>query len=272
MDTDVHALLRNYRIDPDTERGQHFLADGRVVEEMVAEAELAPGETVLEIGAGLGVITRALAGAGVTVHAYENDPDLLPALRSETTDLDNVTVHEEDVLDADLPAFDACVSNIPFHLSTDILELLCDAGTRAVLLVQEEFAARLVAEPGDDAFSRTTLTAQFHFIPVRLRSVDRTGFEPEMGVDAALVKLFPRDPLDVDPDAYHVVAKALWMHPGKKVRNAFVDSRHVFDLDKDGAKAVRDDLPHADTRVNRLDVHGMVDVAAFLAGQDLSPA
>ncbi|MDY6761874.1 MAG: 16S rRNA (adenine(1518)-N(6)/adenine(1519)-N(6))-dimethyltransferase RsmA [Candidatus Nanohaloarchaea archaeon] len=280
----IRDLLTRYNIRPKTERGQHFLDDSAVVEQMVEAAELEEDETVLEIGAGVGTITRQLADTAGTVIAYENDAELARVLRSEmdvtasseggcsssnlgenAATYDSVEVREEDALKADVPAFDACVSNIPFHRSSDVLDFLVDRGKRSVLLVQEEFAQRLVAEPGDDQYSRTTVLANYRFLPVYLDQVPQRSFHPEMDVDAALVKLFPRnDSFDVDEDWFRTVTKALFTHSGKKTRNAFVDSAHMLDIDDDTAERLRDELPHAQDRVRTLDVHAFVDIATFL--------
>ncbi|MDY6768967.1 MAG: 16S rRNA (adenine(1518)-N(6)/adenine(1519)-N(6))-dimethyltransferase RsmA [Candidatus Nanohaloarchaea archaeon] len=262
----IRDTLQKYNFRPRQDRGQHFLDDPDTVTAMVDAAELAEGDTVLEIGAGAGGITKQLAEAAGQVIAYENDAELVRILDQELDAYDNVDIRAEDALKADIPAFDACVSNIPFHRSSDVLDLLVDRGARAVLLVQEEFAQRLVAEPGDDQYSRTTVLANERFLPAYLEPVPRRSFHPEMDVDAALVKLFPRnDQFDVDDDWFRQVTKALFTHGKKKTRNAFVDSAHMLGIDDAQAEALRDDLPHADDRVRLVDVRGFVAIAQFLA-------
>ncbi|MFB6076779.1 MAG: rRNA adenine N-6-methyltransferase family protein, partial [Candidatus Nanohaloarchaea archaeon] len=220
---------------------------------------------VIEIGAGLGTITAALAVEADRVVAYENDPDLLPALEAETADLDNVEVREEDVLRADLPGFDVAVGNIPFHLSTDIVEMLGTHSNPVVLLVQAEFADRLVAGPGEDAYSRVTVETGYHFLPSRIREVPQRAFYPEADVSGAVVELFPRnEDWPVDERFFDDVVRALFVHRMKKARNAFVDSRHMLDIERDVAKTMRDDLPHAQARVRDLSIRDLMDIAAFL--------
>ncbi len=264
----IRDVLRRYSFRPRTDRGQHFLDDEHVVDQMVEAAELDGDETVLEIGAGVGTITKRLAEEAGRVVAYENDPDLVRILRDETEGYDNIDVRDEDALKADVPRFDACVSNIPFHRSSDILEFLGGREKRSVLLVQEEFAQRLVAEPGESAYSRATVLVNYHFVPVRLDSVATTSFYPQMDVDAALVRLFPRnEDFPVGEDQFLQVVNALFVHAKKKTRNAFYDSRHMFDLSKAEAKQLRDDLPHAQTRVRELGVRELMEIAEFLAAE-----
>lgn len=261
----IQSILHRYDLKADTARGQHFLDDTTVIDMMVEEAELDGTETVLEIGAGLGVITAQLADVADTVIAYENDPRLIEPLTGELAGHDNVDIREEDALAADIPDFDVCVSNVPFHRSSDIIEFLGTRERRSVLLVQQEFADRLVAEPGDSDYSRITVRARYHFIPVYLETVPGSAFFPAAEVDGALVKLFPRnESFDVDEEFFFDVVRALFTHRRKKVRNAFYDSRHMFDLDKAGSKAIRDDLPHSEERVTNCDLRMLVDIAAWL--------
>lgn len=261
----IRDLLSRHRVQPDPDRDQHFLDDPETVARMVEEADIEAGDVVLEIGAGLGTITREIAKEAGRVIAYENDRDLFAAAENELADLDNVDLRHEDFMGADVPGFDRCVANIPFHLSSEIVRFLNDRVAMSVLLVQEEFADRLVAEPGEDAYSRITVETGFRYTPVRLQEVPPRAFEPEMEVSGALVKLFPRsESFAVAPDFFDEVVKALFVHSGKKVRNAFYDSRHMFDLDKERARELRDALPHAEDRVTDLDLRGFVAVATFL--------
>ncbi len=261
----LQDVLQRHGITPDPDRGQHFLADDAVVQQLVDAAGIAQDETVLDIGAGVGTITTALAAAAGRVHAYENDPAVAAALRAEVADLDNVEVREEDITGADLPDADACVANPPFHLSADLVDLLGGRRIRAVLVLQDAFVDKLVAAPGDSAYGRATVLARYDYTPVRLGPVPADAFHPEMAVDAAIVKLVPRNrPLDVDRERFRTIATALFTHRRKKVRNAVVDARHILDISKDAAKAMRDDLPHSEERVVDLDVHAVADIAAAL--------
>ncbi|MFB6166811.1 MAG: 16S rRNA (adenine(1518)-N(6)/adenine(1519)-N(6))-dimethyltransferase RsmA [Candidatus Nanohaloarchaea archaeon] len=261
----IRDVLRRHHVTPDTDRDQHFLDDRKVVESMVEEAEIEEGDTVLEVGAGLGTITRFLAEEAGRVLAYENDPELASVLRKELEDRGNVDILEEDFSSAEIPGFDRCVSNIPFHLSTDVVEFLGERQALSVLLVQREFADRLVAEPGEDSYSRITPAVNYDFLPVYLQDVPRSSFHPEMDVDAALVKLFPRkEDFEVGRRFFREVVNALFVHSKKKARNAFYDSRHLFDLSREEAREIRDKLPHSEGRVRELGAREIVDIAADL--------
>ncbi|MFB6265968.1 MAG: 16S rRNA (adenine(1518)-N(6)/adenine(1519)-N(6))-dimethyltransferase RsmA, partial [Candidatus Nanohaloarchaea archaeon] len=243
-------VLRKHQVNPDPDRDQHFLDDDSVVKTMVGEAEISEEDVVLEIGAGVGTITKQLVEEAGRVLAYENDPELVRVLEEELGGHENLEVREEDFSSAEVPGFDRCVSNIPFHLSTDVVQFLGERKALSVLLVQREFAERLVAEPGEDVYSRVTAVTNFSFLPVYLEDVSRSSFYPETDVDASIVKLFPRgEEFDVDQVFFRDVVDALFVHRKKKTRNAFYDSRHFFDLSKEEAKDLRDELPHSEKRV-----------------------
>ncbi|MCJ7479270.1 MAG: 16S rRNA (adenine(1518)-N(6)/adenine(1519)-N(6))-dimethyltransferase RsmA [Candidatus Nanohaloarchaeota archaeon QJJ-7] len=261
----VRDVLDRHHFVPKEDRGQYFLDSQNVVEKMVEEAELEGSETVLEIGAGVGTITKQLAGEVESVLAYENDPELVRILRDEMEGYDNVKVRDEDVLKAEVPEFDVCVSNIPFHLSSDILDFLLERQERGVIIVQEEFAQRLLAEPGEDAYSLTTVLTNFGFIPAYIEEVPSTSFYPQMDVETAIVKFFPREEeFSVGKDYFREVSKALFVHSKKKLRNAFYDSRHMFDVGREEAKELRDEIPYSEERVRKLEFRELIEVTEFL--------
>lgn len=259
----LSQLLDRYNIRPNKERGQHFLHNELIIERMVAEADISRDDTVIDIGAGIGNITRKLAEKAENVIAVENDETLLPALQDQIKEFDNVEIVSKDILHGAVPEFDKCVSNIPFHLSSEIIEMLGEQQKLSVLLVQDAFAKRLIAKPGTDDYSRITIRANFDFTPVYLETVYDINFIPPPQTDAALLKLFPnKGKYDVDdePFFFHTIL-ALFTHKGKKLRNAFYDSRHMFDLDKDIARELQDQIPHSEDRVYTLNIQQLVEVA-----------
>lgn len=266
----VRELLEQYGITPDPERSQYFLHNELIVDRMIEEADLDGHETVLEIGAGLGTITTKLAEHVKKVVAYENDEQLLPALRQETEEYDNIEIKEKDFTkDAhgEMPIFfDICIANIPFHLSSDIFEFLRKEQKPAVVLVQDEFAKKLVATPGSKQFSKFSVETHYYLIPVYVQQVMDINFTPVPDHHAALMKVFPRkDRFDVqDEKLLMTTINALFMHNAKKVRNAFYNSRHMFDIQKEDAKPIRDELPHAEDRVEKLPIEAFIEIANFL--------
>lgn len=230
---EVRDLLGRHGLSADKGLGQHFLIDERVAERTVGYADPGPGETVLEVGPGLGVVTLPLARAAEQVRAVEVDAALAGLLRERLDEagLDNVEVVHGDALEVDLGEFDLVCSNLPYQISSPLTFRLLEEGfDRAVLMYQREFADRLCAQPGSKKYGRLTVNASVRTDREVVEPVPRTAFWPRPEVDSALVRLRWRDdPVDVgDPALFADTVRALFMHRRKMARNAV--QLHADDL------------------------------------------
>ncbi len=202
----ANVLLGAQGLRPRKRWGQNFLCDRNALERIVGAALLEPGDKVLEIGAGLGALTRSLADSAVSVTAVEIDHLLEPILRETLADKPNVRLVYEDFLKLDLPALldeafgpdsGVVVANIPFYITTPILELLLEYKPRIkriVLLVQQEFAQRMIASPGTKAYGSMSIFAQYHARVEIVTSVSRNCFLPAPEVDSAAIRFTPVSP------------------------------------------------------------------------------
>jgi len=221
-------LLRRHGLRPKKEWGQNFLGDARILAELAALAGLKPGETVVELGAGLGHFTRALAATGARVVAVERDRELVPILRAELPHI--------EVAEADAKSFDfrsvarggsvTVCGNLPYHLTSPILFHLLDqraALRRAVLLVQREVAERIVAPPGGRDYGLLSVLLQ-HVAEVSIGlEVARHAFTPPPEVESsALVLDFlpqPRSKVH-DEQRFRALVKAAFSQRRKTLWNA----------------------------------------------------
>lgn len=260
MDTEKH--LRELGIKP--VQGQNFLTSEIIVDALVEAGEVEDQE-VLEIGGGTGAITQKLSEKAEKVYTVENNSVLAQHLRDEFEE-SNVEVIEEDILEYEFEDIDRCVSNIPFHLSSEILEILGREQVQSALIIQEDLADRIVAEPGESDYGRLTVMANYYFIPVKLRTVPNSSFKPAPDVQAAIIKLYPNEERHgvADEEFFFKIVRALFTHKRKKVRNAFVDARHILEISKDEAKEIRDDIPHSEKRVNELEIIQLKQITEFL--------
>lgn len=209
------TLGRVVRTDPATRRrGAHFLvADHHAVEAIVAAAALKPGETVLDIGAGEGAITRRLVAPvrpGGRVVAVENDLDCVAILRAY--EWPDTTIVVGDILAVRLPQpLDAVVANPPYRLMPAILRRLLDHGFgRAVLVMPRELADRLTAEPGEESYGKLTVETGVRAKAELLFPVPRRAFEPRPHIDSAAVRVTPRAWPATDLELLHAVIEAAW--------------------------------------------------------------
>jgi 16S rRNA (adenine1518-N6/adenine1519-N6)-dimethyltransferase len=223
-------LLRRHGLRPKKEWGQNFLGDAQILGELADLARLQPGDLVVELGAGLGHLTHALASTGAQVVAVERDRDLAPILREE---LPAVEVVEADAKSFDLSAVAAragrrvvVCGNLPYHLSSPILFHLLDqraAVKRAVLLLQQEVAERIAAPPGGRDYGLLSVLAQ-HVAEARVaRHVSRHAFTPPPEVESAVLVLefleTPRAPVRAE-QRFRALVKAAFSQRRKTLWNA----------------------------------------------------
>jgi 16S rRNA (adenine1518-N6/adenine1519-N6)-dimethyltransferase len=248
---DVGALLRRHGLRPKKRLGQNFLVDRNTLEKIVGAAELSPEDEVLEIGPGLGALTRALAERTGRVAAVEVDAGLLPVLQETLDGLANVEVVHADFLDLDLPAFLSerfgdrrvkVVANIPYYITSPILERLLAVASRIeriLLLVQKEVAARLAARPGTPEYGSLTLFARYHAEVEIVGRVSRHVFLPPPGVDSAILRLRVRDSPAVrvsHPGLLFEIIHAAFQQRRKTLLNALTGSPTLH-LAKEDAEA-----------------------------------
>src|ERR1700694_5371262 len=180
---------------PKKKWGQHFLRNRGAVEKIVAAVEAQPGETIVEIGPGEGVLTDKLAALGNDFQAIEIDPELASRLQARFGDI----VINDDALTAPLPArpFRA-VGNLPYNVGTPILRRVIahPQFRRGVFMLQKEVADRLVAKPRDEQYGFLTLFTQLFTKARTLLTLDRHSFHPAPKVRSAVVVL------DIDRKPY----------------------------------------------------------------------
>ncbi len=237
--------------------GQHFLDTEIGIHELLKEAETY-GKTVLEIGSGTGNITEEIGAE--KIYAVEKDTVLAESLEGRGFEVLN-----QDFLEMEVPEdVDFLIGNLPFEISSDILEKTGKLQLQAAYIVQEGLADKVVAEPGDSEYNFFSFLMNYYFVPVKAGVIGSSNYYPEPEVETAVLKLFPnknRHGVEEDREkAFLDFAKALFTHKRKKVRNAFVDARNILGIDKDEAKNVRDELPHSEKRVNKLEIVEMKEL------------
>jgi 16S rRNA (adenine1518-N6/adenine1519-N6)-dimethyltransferase len=226
----VKALLREYGLKPSKGLGQSFLHDEAIAQRTVAAADLAPSDHVLEVGPGLGILTRALAEQAGRVVAAELDGRLVEVLRQTLGELSNVEVLHGDILDMD-PAglFSAqvqykVVANLPYYITSAVIRHILEANRRPrvmVIMVQREVAERITASPGE--MSLLAVSVQFYGVPRVVARVPRGAFYPRPKVDSAVLRIDVHDrPLawSEDPERFFRVVKAGFSQRRKQIRNS----------------------------------------------------
>jgi len=226
---DIPSLLKQFGLRPSKGLGQNFLQDEQALQAIVASADISPSDDVLEIGPGLGNLTRHLALAAHSVTSVELDKALFPALESVIAPFQNVRLVQGDILrmdPADLmktPGY-LVVANIPYYITSALLRHLLESNLhprRLVLTVQAEVAERICATPGK--MSLLSLSVQIYGKPSILTRIPAEAFYPTPKVDSAVlrVEILP-EPLIPAPwlTIFFTLIKAGFSQRRKTLRNS----------------------------------------------------
>ncbi|MCY3637419.1 MAG: 16S rRNA (adenine(1518)-N(6)/adenine(1519)-N(6))-dimethyltransferase RsmA [bacterium] len=238
--TQVLDLLDRHGLAPSRAMGQNFVVDPNTIDAMVRAAELAPEDSVVEIGPGLGSLTRALAAEVDHVLAVEADRHLLAPL-AEVADAPNIEIVHADAttpewrtkLDLSEKRW-ALVANLPYNIAIPLLLDLLDNEPRIgtfTFMVQREVADRLVAAVGTKAYGIPTLKVAYWCEARIVRSVPATVFYPRPRVSSAVVRLerLPAPAVDADPDRLFSLIRTAFGQRRKMLRRslaAHVTSDH----------------------------------------------
>ena len=197
--TSPHILLKAWNLRARKEMGQNFLINPAVAAQIVSQAQLSPQDVVLEIGAGLGALTIAVAGQVARVVAVEKDRNLVPLLQAELLahGLDHVQVIAQDILAMDIDALAAAhggqlvvMGNLPYNISSQVVVKLIEQRQHlkhAVLMFQKELAQRLCAGPGSKTYGRLSVILQYCADLRLLKDLPADQFHPRPKVDSAVL-------------------------------------------------------------------------------------
>ncbi len=206
---------------------------------IVAAIRPVRGERLIEIGPGLGALTRPLLAAAGTMHAVEIDRDLAAALEQEFAP--RLTVHATDALKIDFTSLGdelRVIGNLPYYISTPILFHVASHADRIRdihVMLQREVVARMVAAPGDSNYSRLSVMLQYRFEMEKLLDVPAAAFRPVPAVQSAVVRLTPLKPLPFpaqDEALFARVVSAAFSQRRKTLRNSLRDWLFAEDFEQ----------------------------------------
>jgi 16S rRNA (adenine1518-N6/adenine1519-N6)-dimethyltransferase len=237
----TRGLLRRFDLRAKKGMAQHFLIDREVLGLITSTAQLAPDDTVLEIGPGLGVLTRELAEQAGCVLAVELDSKLAGILKKTLASFANVAIINEDILDIEpaallqeqkerfpssiaAPFSYKVVANLPYYITSPVLRHFLEASVRPqimVVMVQKEVAEAIVAEPGQ--MSVLSISVQFYGEPAIISSVPARCFYPPPEVDSAIlrIRLYPQPAVAVaDVTSFFELVRAGFTASRKQLVNS----------------------------------------------------
>ena len=275
----IKALLARHGFRFSKSMGQNFLVADWVPQDIAAVSGAGAGTGVLEVGPGIGPLTRQLAGRADRVVSVELDRSLLPILTETLADCPNAEVVPGDILKTDIPALAgekfqgltpiAC-ANLPYNITTPAITALIEAGCFAsiTVMIQREVAKRICAAPGTADYGAFSVYCQYHTAPELLFEVPPDCFIPAPKVTSAVVRMVPRPaPAEVDdPDHFFRVVKGAFALRRKTLLNS-LSSVFGGQLSKEQlAQAISACGLPADVRGERLSIPQFAQLSRALRG------
>ena len=225
---ELKQFLQRHGLHARKGMGQHFLIDHDILARIVQAADLEPADTVIEVGPGLGILTRELAQRAGRVVAVELDPALIAALRDAQGGLPKVEIVQADIIKFDHVAYLGgqpykVVANLPYYITSPTLRHFLEASVKPsalVVLVQKEVAERIAARPGE--MSLLAVSIQFYGDPTLVGFVPASAFFPPPQVDSAILRIdvYDQPVADIDPELFFKVVSAGFSQPRKQLHNA----------------------------------------------------
>jgi 16S rRNA (adenine1518-N6/adenine1519-N6)-dimethyltransferase len=225
----TRRLLRRFHLTARKRLGQHFLVDETVQQTILHAAQIGPGDTVLEIGPGLGIMTRELARQAGQLIAVELDDKLAQALQATLASFTNVTIVNADILQLDPSALVPAkpykvVANLPYYITSPVLRHFLEASAKPetmIVMVQKEVAEAIVAGPGQR--SLLSISVQYYARPSIVSYVPARSFYPAPKVDSAILRIEVRSQSAVavaDVGGFFDLVRAGFAAPRKQMANS----------------------------------------------------
>lgn len=255
-------------------KGQHLLKNPMILKEIVNKSNIKPSEIVLEIGPGTGNLTMLMLEVAKQVIAVEVDPRMVAQLikRVGVSEYQSkLRLIQGDVLKTQLPYFDLCVANIPYQISSPLIFKLLSHRPLfkcAVLLIQQEFAMRLVAKPGSDFYCRLSVNVQLLARVDHLMKVSKKNFCPPPKVESSVVRIEPRHPLpNINFTEWDGLLRICFSRKNKTL-GAIFKQKTILELLFKNFKQINSgmatDQSNLKSNISNKDTEMMIDVNSFM--------
>ena len=233
---------------PKKKLGQVFLVNEHIAE---IEAVHAEGKNVIELGPGRGILTKKLCEKAKFVLAVEKDETLCKMLnatmRSKNLELINADFFKLGNGMLEKYKIDIMIANVPYNLSSKVIEFLIENRLQAILCLQKEFVEHMLAEPRTKDYSRLSVMSHLCIRVTKILDVKRGNFSPIPRVDSAVIYVKPLK-TEITKEESHII-NLLMQHKKKRLRNAFIDSRHSLGITKDDASSMSEKLRNNESRL-----------------------
>jgi 16S rRNA (adenine1518-N6/adenine1519-N6)-dimethyltransferase len=245
----TRTIMRKYNVRPKKSLGQNFLINDHVKKKIIEAINITEDDLIIEIGAGLGILTKEIADKSDKLIAIEKDNSLIPILKEVLKDFDKIKIIDEDILELDIteikneiikesiekgkgfePKHIKAVGNLPYYITTPIIIKLLKGGTKInqmIFMIQKEVAERIVAKPGTKSYGALTLVVNYYSCPKILFSVSPSSFVPKPKVDSSVIRLNVLSSpcvTVIDEDLFFKIIKASFGQRRKTLVNSLYNS------------------------------------------------
>jgi len=195
---DVELILNQLDFKPKKHLGQNFLTSRNIIDKIIKVSDISREDIILEVGPGIGALTKPLIEKAKKVYAVEIDPILSEYLSEKFSVHDNIEIINDDILRIDIPSHNKVVSNLPYKITGPILEKLFFKATapQGILTIEKSIANRFFLSGNYKDFSRISIGLNAFMNPVVKYSIPRNSFYPIPKIDLALVKIIPKENLN----------------------------------------------------------------------------
>jgi len=221
---EIKNLFKKHSIYPSKDLGQNFLIKEKVFLDILKCSDILKKDTIIEIGPGIGNLTRFLSEKAKRVIAIEKDKKMIEILEETLKDKKNVQLFKKDILKTKISRFDLknykVVANLPYYITSPIIRKFLEERKKPeilVLMLQKEVAQRICASPPN--MSILSVSVQFYGKPEIFSYVSKESFWPSPKVESAILKIIPQKERKVDSDLFFKIVKTGFSHPRKQLVN-----------------------------------------------------
>lgn len=264
FDLKKHVLqsLKELNLKPSKQRGQNFLVDFNIINFQIKQADIQPKDIILEIGGGIGNLSKCIIDKVKKLYIVESDRRLVRFLEDFLGNYSNVEIIHGDAVKIDFPKFTKCVSNLPYQISSPItFKLLENDFNLAILMYQKEFADRFFATPNTKDYSRLTVMINLKANCKYLKTVKPNSFYPPPKVYSSIVALSKKEEYELDnPKEFSNFITLLFNQKKKTTRNVIVNLLKLKDKDNlDIKREGIDELSYLNRRIVSLTLDELLE-------------
>ncbi len=220
--SDLKKTLKEYGLKPNKKLGQNFLIDKNIVNNIVESADVSNQDTILEIGSGLGTLTKELADKAKKVIAVEKDKGIAEVLKEILKDHKNIEVIHDDILKMENPIEGKykVVSNLPYNITSPVIRMFLESEnppTSMTFIIQKEVAERITSKP--PRMNILAISVQIYAQPKVMSHISQNCFYPKPTVDSAIINISNIKKPDMDMKEFFKLVKVGFSSPRKQLAN-----------------------------------------------------